>query len=466
MVALASLPRDDAAAQAVIGILRQRLGPDRLQTGAAMRVQHAHSATWLEAQPPDAVAFARSTDEVAEIVRACAAHRVPVIPFGTGTSLEGGVNAPGGGVCVDLSGMDAILAVNAGDLDTRVQPGVTRKRLNEELRAEGLFFPIDPGADASLGGMASTRASGTNAVRYGTMRDAVLSLEAVMPDGRVIRTGGRARKSAAGYDLTRLLVGAEGTLGLITELTLRLHGIPEAIAAASCSFPTVNAACEAAMGAIQMGLPVARMELLDAVQVAACNAYSELSLPEAPLLLLEFHGSDAGVAEQAEAFGDLAAEAGGTGFGWTASTEERTALWQARHDAYWAACALRPGAKGLSTDVCVPISRLGEAVEAARARAEGIGMPATVLGHVGDGNFHVLLLVDVTDAAERAAADAYIEWLAELALSLDGTCTGEHGIGQGKRALLRREMGGAVDVMAAVKAALDPLGIMNPGKVI
>ena len=466
MVALASLPRDDAAAQAVIGILRQRLGPDRLQTGAAMRAQHAHSATWLEAQPPDAVAFARSTDEVAEIVRACAAHRVPVIPFGTGTSLEGGVNAPGGGVCVDLSGMDAILAVNAGDLDTRVQPGVTRKRLNEELRAEGLFFPIDPGADASLGGMASTRASGTNAVRYGTMRDAVLSLEAVMPDGRVIRTGGRARKSAAGYDLTRLLVGAEGTLGLITELTLRLHGIPEAIAAASCSFPTVNAACEAAMGAIQMGLPVARMELLDAVQVAACNAYSELSLPEAPLLLLEFHGSDAGVAEQAEAFGDLAAEAGGTGFRWTASTEERTALWQARHDAYWAACALRPGAKGLSTDVCVPISRLGEAVEAARARAEGIGMPATVLGHVGDGNFHVLLLVDVTDAAERAAADAYIEWLADLALSLDGTCTGEHGIGQGKRALLRREMGGAVDVMAAVKAALDPLGIMNPGKVI
>ena len=466
MVALASLPRDDAAAQAVIGILRQRLGPDRLQTGAAMRAQHAHSATWLEAQPPDAVAFARSTDEVAEIVRACAAHRVPVIPFGTGTSLEGGVNAPGGGVCVDLSGMDAILAVNAGDLDTRVQPGVTRKRLNEELRAEGLFFPIDPGADASLGGMASTRASGTNAVRYGTMRDAVLSLEAVMPDGRVIRTGGRARKSAAGYDLTRLLVGAEGTLGLITELTLRLHGIPEAIAAASCSFPTINAACEAAMGAIQMGLPVARMELLDAVQVAACNAYSELSLPEAPLLLLEFHGSDAGVAEQAEAFGDLAAEAGGTGFRWTASTEERTALWQARHDAYWAACALRPGAKGLSTDVCVPISRLGEAVEAARARAEGIGMPATVLGHVGDGNFHVLLLVDVTDAAERAAADAYIEWLADLALSLDGTCTGEHGIGQGKRALLRREMGGAVDVMAAVKAALDPLGIMNPGKVI
>ena len=466
MVALASLPRDDAAAQAVIGILRQRLGPDRLQTGAAMRAQHAHSATWLEAQPPDAVAFARSTDEVAEIVRACAAHRVPVIPFGTGTSLEGGVNAPGGGVCVDLSGMDAILAVNAGDLDTRVQPGVTRKRLNEELRAEGLFFPIDPGADASLGGMASTRASGTNAVRYGTMRDAVLSLEAVMPDGRVIRTGGRARKSAAGYDLTRLLVGAEGTLGLITELTLRLHGIPEAIAAASCSFPTVNAACEAAMGAIQMGLPVARMELLDAVQVAACNAYSELSLPEAPLLLLEFHGSDAGVAEQAEAFGDLAAEAGGTGFRWTASTEERTALWQARHDAYWAACALRPGAKGLSTDVCVPISRLGEAVEAARARAEGIGMPATVLGHVGDGNFHVLLLVDVTDAAERAAADAYIEWLADLALSLDGTCTGEHGIGQGKRAMLRDEMGGAVDVMAAVKAALDPLGIMNPGKVI
>ena len=465
MVALRTLPRDDAAAATVTGILRQRLG-DRLQTGEAMRVQHAHSATWLQAQPPDAVAFARDTEEVAEIVRICAAHRVPVIPFGTGTSLEGGVNAPGGGICVDLSGLDRILAVHAGDLDCTVQPGVTRKRLNEELRAEGLFFPIDPGADASLGGMASTRASGTNAVRYGTMRDAVLSLEAVMPDGRVIRTGGRARKSAAGYDLTRLMVGAEGTLGLITELTLRLHGIPEAIAAAACSFPTVGAGCEAAMAAIQTGLPVARMELLDAVQVGACNAYSKLSLPETPLLLLEFHGSDAGVAEQAARFGEIAADTGGAGFRWTTSTEERTALWQARHDAYWAACALRPGARGLSTDVCVPISRLGEAVEAAQARAAGIGLPATVLGHVGDGNFHVLLLVDVDDAAERTAADGYIDWLADLALSLDGTCTGEHGIGQGKRALLRREMGEAVDVMAAIKAALDPLGIMNPGKVV
>ncbi|UWQ21859.1 FAD-binding oxidoreductase [Jannaschia sp. W003] len=465
MVALQSLPRDADAVATVVGILRGRLGP-RLQTGEAFRRHHSHSATWLDAQPPDAVAQPESTAEVAEIVRTCAAHRVPVVPFGTGTSLEGGVNAPGGGICVTLAGMDRILAVHAEDLDCTVQPGVTRKALNTHLRDAGLFFPIDPGADASLGGMASTRASGTNAVRYGTMRDAVLSLEAVMPDGRVIRTASRARKTSAGYDLTRLLVGAEGTLGLITELTLRLHGIPEAITAAACSFPSVAAACEAAMLAIQSGVPVARMELLDALQVGACNRYSKLDLPEAPLLLLEFHGSPAHAAEQAETFGAIAEDTGGTGFRWTASTEERTALWQARHDAYWAACALRPGARGLSTDVCVPIGRLGEAVEAAQAKARAMDLLAPVLGHVGDGNFHVLLLVDVDSAEERAAANAYVAWLAELAWSMDGTCTGEHGIGQGKRALLRRELGEAVDVMGAVKAALDPLGIMNPGKVV
>ena len=465
MVDLTPLPRNETGIATAVGILKQRLG-DRLQTGAAMRDQHAHTTTWLAAQPPDAVAFLRSTEEASDLVRICADHRVPVVPFGTGTSLEGGVNAPAGGICADLSGMDRVLSVNAADLDCTVQPGVTRKRLNEELRATGLMFPIDPGADASLGGMASTRASGTNAVRYGTMRDAVLSLEAVMPDGQVIRTGRRARKSSAGYDLTRLMVGAEGTLGLVTELTLRLHGIPEAVAAASCSFPSVDAACEAVIATIQMGIPVARMELLDALSVGAVNRYSELDLPETPLLLMEFHGTAGGVAEQVETVQGLASDAGGSAFRHTTAPEERTRLWQARHDAYWAALTLRPGARGLSTDVCVPISRLAECVTMAQEKAAGLGLPAPVVGHVGDGNFHVLLFVDTDSAAERAAADGYVEWLAALAVSMDGTCTGEHGIGQGKRRLLRAELGGAVDVMGAVKAALDPLGIMNPGKVV
>ena len=465
MVSLAPLPRNESGIRAVADTLRQRFG-DRLQTGAALRGQHGHSTTWLTAQPPDAVAFPETTAEVAALVATCAEHRVPVIPFGTGTSLEGGVNAPAGGICVDLSRMDRVLAVHAGDLDCTVQPGVTRKRLNEELRASGLFFPIDPGADASLGGMASTRASGTNAVRYGTMRDAVMAVEAVMPDGQVVRTARRARKSAAGYDLTRLLVGAEGTLGVITQITLRLHAIPERIAAAACSFATVRAACETVIAATQMALPLARMELLDALQVRASNAYSKLTLPEAPLLLLEFHGTEAGVAEQVELFREVAGEHGASDYRWTASTEERTALWQARHDAYWAACALRPGARGLSTDVCVPVSRLADCVTAAQARAAEMDLLAPVLGHVGDGNFHVLLLVDVSSEAERAAADAYVDWLAETALAMDGTCTGEHGIGQGKRHLLRRELGPAVDVMAAVKRAIDPFGIMNPGKIV
>ncbi|KIT15309.1 FAD-binding oxidoreductase [Jannaschia aquimarina] len=465
MVALASLPRNETGIATAIDILAQRLGP-RLQTGEAIRTQHANSATWLPAQAADAVAYLQTADEAADLIRICADHRVPVIPFGTGTSLEGHINAPAGGICADLSGMDQVLEINAQDGDCRVQPGVTRTRLNEELRATGLFFPIDPGADASLGGMASTRASGTNAVRYGTMRDAVLALQVVLPDGRLVRTGTRARKSSAGYDLTRLMVGAEGTLGLITELTLRLHGIPEAIRAAACTFPDVGAAVETCIAVIQSGIPIARIELLDALQVRACNLHSGLDLPEAPLLLLEFHGSPAGVAEQVETVAALVREAGGSGFRWEERAEDRTRLWQARHDAYWAACALRPGAKGLSTDVCVPISNLGPAIEAAQRKAREMNLLAPALGHVGDGNFHVLLLVDPEDAAERAGADAYIEWLAELAWSLDGTCTGEHGIGQGKRALLRREAGEAVDVMAAIKAALDPLGIMNPGKIV
>ncbi len=465
MALLSTLPRNEDGIAVVAGILKQRMG-DRLQTGRPIRDQHGHTTTWLGAQPPDAVAFPETTGEVSAIVSLCADHRVPVIAYGTGTSLEGQVNAPAGGISVDLSRMNAVVQVNAQDLDVRVQPGVTRTQLNTHLRDRGLFFPIDPGADASIGGMAATRASGTNAVRYGTMKDNVLALEAVMPDGRVIRTASRARKTSAGYDLTRLLIGAEGTLGIITEITLRLHGIPEAMSAATCSFPTVEAACDAAIATIQYGIPVARMELLDAVSVKAVNAYSKLTLPEAPLLLLEFHGTAAGVAEQAETFGTIAEDAGGHSFNWTTSPEDRTKLWQARHDAYWATRQLRPGTQGLSTDVCVPISKLATAVTRAQARAAELGLLAPALGHVGDGNFHMALLIDPDDAEEMAKATDFSAWLADLAISLDGTCTGEHGIGQGKMRYLEKELGGAVDVMRAIKAALDPLGIMNPGKIL
>lgn len=455
----------DPRRRAAFARLAERFGP-RFETRQAVRAQHAATTTWLQPQPPEAVVFPRSTEEVAEIVRLCAEHRLPVIPFGAGSSLEGHVNAPAGGLSVDLSGMDRILAVHEGDMDAVVQPGVTRSALNARLRDCGLFFPVDPGADATLGGMASTRASGTTTVRYGTMRDNVLALEAVMPDGRIIRTGRRARKSAAGYDLARLLIGAEGTLGIITELTLRLQGLPEAMSAARCSFPSIRAACEAVIATIQYGLPVARIELLDALTVRAVNARSGLALPEAPLLLLEFHGSPAGVEEQAQAFGEIAAEFGAAGFAWAAGGEERTRLWAARHEAYWASLGLRPGARPVATDVCVPISRLAEAVTAAQARAEALGLLAPIVGHAGDGNFHVMPLVDMADADEVARARDYVDWLSALALELEGTCTGEHGIGQGKRASLARELGPATAVMAAIKAALDPLGIMNPGKIL
>ncbi len=465
MVQATALPRNEAGIETVIGILKQRFG-DRLQTGASIREQHGHTTTYITNQSPDAVVFPESTQEVSEIVRACAAHKVPVIPFGTGTSLEGHVNAPAGGICVDLMRMNRILKVHAQDLDCVIQPGVTREDLNTHLRDQGLFFPIDPGANASLGGMAATRASGTNAVRYGTMKDNVLALEAVMPDGEVIRTAQRARKSSAGYDLTRLLVGSEGTLGLITEITLRLQGIPEAMSSARVSFDSVDAACQAVMMTIQYGIPVARIELLDAASVRACNAYSRLDLPETPLLLLEFHGSQAGVVEQAETFGEIARDHGGTGFQATTSTEERTALWQARHDLYWAALQLRPGARGISTDVCVPISCLADCVTQAQAKAAQLGLLAPVAGHVGDGNFHCLLLIDGDSAEETAKADAFVGWLNELAISMDGTCTGEHGIGQGKRPYLVKELGPATRYMRAVKAAFDPDGIMNPGKVL
>ena len=458
-------PADGAAVTTVLEILRQRFG-ERLQTGAAVREQHGHTQSWIANEPPDGVVFAESTADVAETVRICADHGVPVIAFGTGTSLEGHLNAPRGGISIDLGRMNRVLAVHAEDLDAVVQPGVTRGDLNAYLRDRGLFFPIDPGANASLGGMAATRASGTNAVRYGTMKDNVLALEVVLPDGRVIRTGTRARKSSAGYDLTRLFIGSEGTLGIITELTLRLHGIPEAISSATCSFPDIQAACDAVIATIAMGVPVARIELLDPLTVRAVNAYSKLDLPETPLLLLEFHGTEAGVAEQAETFRAIADDTGGSGFRWTASPEERSAMWQARHDTYYALMAWRRGAGALTTDVCVPISRLGEAVTEAQRRAAELDLVAPIVGHVGDGNFHVCVLFDRDDAAETARVAAFASGLNELAISMDGTCTGEHGVGQGKRKYLRQELGEAADVMAAVKAAIDPQGIMNPGKIL
>ena len=458
------LPRNEDGIATALGILKQLFG-DRFHTGQVMRDQHAHTTTWIRAQAPDAVVFPTSTREVSDIIKVCATHRVPVIPYGTGTSLEGHVNAPAGGISVDLSGMDQILAVHAEDLDCVVQPGVTREQLNTHLRDRGLFFPIDPGANASLGGMASTRASGTNAVRYGTMKDNVLALEAVMADGRVIRTAQRAKKTSAGYDLTRLLVGSEGTLGLITEVTLKLQGIPEAIHAARMSFPSIDAACQAVMTTIQYGIPVARIELMDALNVRAANAYAGLELPETPLLLLEFHGSDNAVVEQAEMFGAIAEDAGGFDFAATGSTEERNKLWKARHDLYWATLQLRPGAHGISTDVCVPISRLAEAVTGAQAKAAELGLLAPIVGHVGDGNFHSLVLIDVEDAAEVARAEEFTAYLADEAIRMDGTCTGEHGIGQGKIPYLVKELGAAVEFMSAIKGAFDPQGIMNPGKI-
>jgi len=453
------------AAAAAIATLAARYG-NRLATSQALREQHGHTTTWIENQPPDAVVFPQSAEEVQEIVQLCAAHRVPVIGFGQGTSLEGQVNAPRGGICLDFRDMNRVLAVHAEDLDCVIEPGITRKQLNENLRDTGLFFPIDPGADASLGGMAATRASGTNAVRYGTMKDNVLALKAVLANGELISTAHRAKKSAAGYDLTRLIVGSEGTLGIITELTLRLCGIPEAIASGICPFPSVEAACNATILTIQSGIPVARIELLDEMQVKACKAYSKLTLPETPLLFLEFHGSEASVAEQSQRFGEIAAELGGGPFEWATKAEDRSRLWQARHDAYWAVMGLRPGVRALSTDVCVPISRLAECVTQSQRDLKESRLVAPIVGHVGDGNFHMLLLIDHNDAGEVDRAKAFLERLVDRALAMDGTCTGEHGIGQGKMQYMPAEHGEpALDVMRAIKRALDPLDIMNPGKI-
>jgi len=439
---------------------------NRLVTSQAVREQHGHTTTWHHNEPPDAVVFAQSTQDVQRIVGICAKHAVPVIPFGTGTSLEGHVNAPFGGVSIDMRDMNRVLAVHAEDLDCVIEPGVTRKALNENLRDQGLFFPIDPGADASLGGMTATRASGTNAVRYGTMKDNVLSLKAVLANGELIRTASRAKKSSAGYDLTRLFVGSEGTLGVITEITLRLAGIPEAIAAGVCPFASVEGACNATIATIQSGIPVARIELLDALQVKACNAYSKLSLPEQPMLFLEFHGSSGGVAEQSERFGEIANEFAGGPFEWATRAEDRTRLWQARHDAYFAARGLRPGTQPVATDVCVPISRLAECVTESQRDIADSRLLAPIAGHVGDGNFHLSLLIDMDDPDEVARAEKFMERLVARALAMDGTCTGEHGIGQGKLKYLALEHGeAALSVMRSIKRALDPQGIMNPGKV-
>ncbi len=445
--------------------LRSMLG-DRLSTAAAVREQHGKDESYHPSAAPDAVAFARSTQEVAEVVRICAAQKLPVIAFGTGTSLEGHVAALRGGVCVDLSGMDQVLEVNAEDLDCRVQAGVRRKQLNEYLRDTGLFFPIDPGADASLGGMTATRASGTNAVRYGTMRENVLGLTVVLADGRVIRTGGRARKSSAGYDLTRLMVGSEGTLGVITEIQLKLYGIPEAVSSAVCSFETLEGAVNAVIMTIQMGIPVARIELLDEVQMDAINRYSDLHYPPQPTLFFEFHGSDAGVREQTERVGEIASEFGGGDFHWATRPEDRNKLWQARHDAYYAAMALRPGCKGWATDVCVPISRLAECILETRKDIDESGIITPIVGHVGDGNFHLVFLVDTENEKEMKKATAVNDRMVIRALEMGGTCTGEHGIGYGKIEFLKHEHGEGVSVMRQIKQALDPDDLMNPGKIL
>jgi D-lactate dehydrogenase (cytochrome) len=448
-----------------IAALRALLG-ERLSTSRAILERHGKDETFHAAYPPDAVAFARSVEEVAEIVKICAANRTPIIPYGTGTSLEGHIAALQGGVCIDVSQMDKVLKVNPEDLDVTVQPGVTRKQLNEHLRDLGLFFPIDPGANASLGGMTATRASGTNAVRYGTMRENVLALQVVLPDGRIVRTARRSKKSSAGYDLTRLFIGSEGTLGVITEITLRLYGIPEAVSAAVCSFDTLEGAVNTTIATIQSGVPVARIELLDDVQMDAVNRYSKLNYPPKHTLFLEFHGSEASVREQAEAVQAIAADNDGGQFQFTLQAEERTRLWQARHDAAYAAKALRTACEIWATDVCVPISRLAECILETRKELDEAKVVAPIVGHVGDGNFHVAFVIDTKNPAEIELAEHLNEKIVMRALAMDGTCTGEHGVGYGKMQFLLAEHGGdAISIMRGIKKSIDPQNIMNPGKI-
>jgi len=444
--------------------LRDRFGTSLHLTDAMLR-QHGSNEAHFDVVLPDAVVFARSTQDVVDLVNLCVAADVPIVPFGAGTSIEGNAVPVRGGVSVNLGEMNQIVAVNTDDFDCTVQAGCRREQLNEHLRDTGLFFPIDPGANATIGGMASTRASGTNAVRYGTMREAVLSLKVVTPDGKVITTSRRARKSAAGYDLTRLYVGSEGTLGIITEVTLRLHPIPETISSAVCGFESLEGAITTVVQAIQVGVPLARVEILDDMQIRAVNAWSKLGLPEVTTLFFEFHGSPGGVAEQVEMVSALAAENGGGDFAWSNLPEERAKLWKARHEAYYAAVALRPGAVGWTTDVCVPISRLPECITATKHDLASASMPATILGHVGDGNFHVIFAMDPSSQDELREVKAINDRLVARALEMDGTCTGEHGIGLGKQDWLVKELGDAVDVMRVLKRALDPKNLFNPGKI-
>jgi D-lactate dehydrogenase (cytochrome) len=440
---------------------------ERCSTGETIREQHGRDESFHPSAPPDAVVFVESNEEVAEIMKLCVQHGTPIIPYGTGTSLEGHVAALQGGVCIDLTRMNQVLEVNAADLDCRVQAGVTRKQVNHHLRNSGLFFPIDPGADASLGGMTATRASGTNAVRYGTMRENVLGLTVVTAEGRILRTGTRARKSAAGYDLTRLFVGSEGTLGVITEIQLRLQGIPEAMSAAVCSFDSMEGAVHTVIFTIQMGIPVARVELVDEVQIDAINRYSDLDYPVKPALFFEFHGTPASVAEQVERVGEIADENGGSNFQWATKEQDRQKLWEARHNGYYAALALRPGCRGWPTDVCVPISRLAECILETQQDVREQGLLAPILGHVGDGNFHMTYLIhpDYEDE-ELPKYQALNDRLITRALRMEGTCTGEHGVGYGKIPYMHREHGESVALMRQIKEALDPLNLLNPGKIL
>jgi D-lactate dehydrogenase (cytochrome) len=457
--------RNPEGVATAIAVLRQRFG-DRLQTGEEIRRQHANTITWIPNQPPDAVVWVENKEEVSEIVRVAATHRVPIVPFGAGTSLEGHINAPRGGLSVDFSRMNRILAVNDRDLDCVVEPGVSRKQLNDHLRDMGLFFPVDPGAEeATIGGMSATRASGTNAVRYGTMRENVLNLTAVMADGSIVKTAQRARKSSAGYDLTRLLVGSEGTLGVITEITVRLYGIPERILAAVCPFATLEGACNAVIQSIQLGLGVARMELLDPPQIKAVNIHAKLGLEEKPTLFLEFHGTEVGARDQVEQFKAIAESEGAIRFDWAEKEEDRRRLWKARHEAYWAVKTAWPGRDVFATDVCVPVSRLAECVVETHKDIEELGLTAPIVGHVGDGNFHTSPAFDRNNPKEMAAIETFLERLTKRAIAMEGTCTGEHGVGQGKRKYLQAELGDGLTVMRSIKAALDPHDIFNPGKI-
>ena len=463
---LAPLVAQREVPAALIAALQSRFGVN-CSTAQVIREQHGRDeSAFTTVPPPAAVVFAESTQDVADAIKLAAQYQVPVIPFGVGSSLEGHLLAVQGGISVDVGRMNKVLSINAEDLTVTVQPGVTRKQLNDEIKSTGLFFPIDPGADASIGGMSATRASGTNAVRYGTMRENVLALEVVTASGEVIRTGTRAKKSSAGYDLTRLFVGSEGTLGVMTEITVRLYPLPEAVSAAICSFPSIEAAVHATISIIQMGVPIARVELIDTNTVRMVNAYAKLGLAESPMLLMEFHGSPNGVKEQAETVQEIATDLGGQSFEWATTPEERTRLWTARHNAYFAALQSKPGCRAISTDTCVPISRLADCLLDSVAEADASGIPYFLVGHVGDGNFHFGYLIDPNIPAERETAEDLNHKLVTRALSLGGTCTGEHGIGLHKMDFLVTETGaGAVDMMRTIKRALDPHNIMNPGKI-